>query len=246
MSALRVLAALACVAAVSCGQEPDGDAAHIVPERLTVSALPGGNGVLDVIALTLRQVGDHAAMYAALKNHGDKPACDPAFAVELFDNAQQSLAAGINGMLARSFYRRTDGSGAIASCVAPGDVAMAAITDLTSDVVIADVNTIVYHCPYFALDVEPIAGLEVHALHRLTRDGATVFAGTFLNQFDRTVSRAAVSVFPVNRVGRPLGMVSASDSNDVAPAKSWDFQTDPTDEPGVDGAAYPTAALPNQ
>ena len=240
-----MFAALAGMAAVSCGHAPDGDASRIVPEALTVSALPGGNGVLDVVALTLRRAGDRTEIYAALENHGDTPACDAAFAVELFDSAQQSQAAGINGLLARSFYRRTDGSGAIASCVAPGDVAMAAITDLTSEVAVADVSTIVYHCPYFALDVEPIAGLDVHALQSLTRDGATAYAGTFVNQFDLTVSRAAVSVFPVNRVGRPLGMVSAIDSDDIGPEKSWDFQTDTTDEPGEASAAYPTAALPN-
>ena len=69
--------------------------APVVPEGLAVRALAGGNGVLDVIALTLKAGRDGTELYAALKNHGDIPACDAAFSVELFDKTEQSIAAGI-------------------------------------------------------------------------------------------------------------------------------------------------------
>lgn len=241
----RLAAAAALAAAVGCGDARGGDAARIVPEGLTVSALPGGNGVLDLVALTLRELNGQVELYAALKNVGDRPACDAALGVELFDAQRRSLAAGINGVLAQRFYRRTDGSGAIASCVAPGDVAMATVTDLSSAVERSEVSSVVYRCPYFALDVEPIRGLDVQSIERMKRDDGTAFTGTFVNQFDRTVSRAAVTVFPVDEVGRPLGLVSATSEADLAPGESWQFETAATDQPGVDAAAFPTAALSN-
>jgi hypothetical protein len=148
-------------------------------------------------------------------------------------------------VLAHHFYRRTDGSGAIASCVAPGDLAMAAVTDFSAAVALTDVSSIVYRCPYFALDVEPIDGLDARSIERVRRDDGTAFTGTFVNQFDRTVSHAAVSVFPIDRLGRPLGLVSASSDQDIASGDSWHFETDAVDEPGAGAAAYPTAALPN-
>jgi hypothetical protein len=149
-----------CLVLVSCSSDA-GSTARIVPEHLTVMALPGGSGVLELTGLSLRQGAEHPEVYAALKNVGERPACDAALSIELFDRREQSLAAGISGVLAQSFYRRTSGTDAIVSCVAPGDVGMAAITDLPAGVTADDVGILVYHCPYFALDVAPMQGLSV-------------------------------------------------------------------------------------
>ena len=165
------LLALACSSGTMrerCGRERSDDAL-IVPEGLTVTALAGGNGVLDVIALTLRKGPSSTELYAALRNDGDVPACSAAVSVELFDEAEQSLAAGISGLLTQHFYRLTDGSGTIAACVGPGDVTMAAVMDLPSDIAIEDVEYIVYRCPYFALDVVPIDGLSISHVKSVTR-----------------------------------------------------------------------------
>jgi hypothetical protein len=50
---------------------PDGDDALIVPEGLVVTLEPGGAGVLDLFALTLRDGPDGLELYAALRNDGD-------------------------------------------------------------------------------------------------------------------------------------------------------------------------------
>jgi hypothetical protein len=223
--------------------EDTGDDALIVPEGLSVTALAGGNGVLEVIAFTLRKGPRSAEVYAALKNVGDIPACSAAVSVELFDEAEQSLAAGIGGLLTQRFYRLTDGSGTIAACVAPGDVTMAAVTDLPSDIVIEDVGYVVYRCPYFALDVVPIDGLTISHVESITGRDGTAYTGTLVNGLDVAVNNPAVSVFPVNRVGRPLGMATASGALEIPPGGSWSFETNAVGTPGVEYAAYPAGAL---
>ncbi|WP_437819186.1 hypothetical protein [Sorangium sp. So ce1078] len=226
--------------------EDMGDDALIVPEDLTIMALPGGNGVLNLIALTLRKGPTNTELYAALRNDGDIPACSAAVSVELYDKAQQSLAAGINGLLTQHFYRLTDGSGTIAACVSPGDVTMAAVTDLPLDLVIEDVGYVVYWCSYFALDVVPIDGLTISQVKAVTGGAGTAYTGTLLNGLDVAVSNPSATVFSTNRVGRPLGVALASGTAQIPPGGSWAFETNTVDTPGPDQAAYPAAAIVKQ
>jgi hypothetical protein len=220
-----------------------GDATLIIPDGLSVSALPGGNGVLNLISLTLRTGPTNTELYAALRNDGDVPACHAALSVELFDHAQQSLAAGINGLLSSHFYRTTDGSDAIAACLGPGDVTMAAITDFPADIAPDDVGFAVYRCPYFALDVMPIEGLSVIQVKSADSSAGTTFTGTLVNGFDVAVHDPSVTVFATNRVGRPLGMVIAKEAIELMPGASWTFQTNTVDAPGAFHAAFPAAAI---
>lgn len=220
-----------------------GDATLIVPEGLNVMALPGGNGVLDVVALTLRKGPSSTELYAALRNHGDTPACHAALSVELYDKAEQALATGISGLLTSHFYRVTDGSGTIAACVGPGDVTMAAVTDLPADIAVEDVGYVVYRCPYFALDVVPIAGLSVSEVKSRTGGAGTAYTGTLVNGLDLPVNNPSVTVFPVNRAGRPLGMAIGSGTVEIPPGGSWAFETSTVDTAGADQVAYPAAAL---
>jgi hypothetical protein len=240
VSAAAMLLTVACAAATDVG-----DDALIVPEGLAVSALPGGNGVLEVIALTLRGGPRGPELYAAVRNDGDVPACSAALSVELFDASEQSLAAGIGGLLTQRFYRLTDGSGAIAACVGPGDVTMAALTDLPSDLAIEDVAAVVYRCPYFALDVMPIDGLAISEVKRVTDGGGTAFTGTLVNGLDVAVANPSVTVFPVNRVGRPLGAATGQGTVEVPPSGRWVFETNAVSTAGVDHFAYPAGALAN-
>jgi hypothetical protein len=253
MLALRFLIAAAVVllpmACSSSTQQHDadagGDAVRVLPEGLSVMALPGGNGVLEVIALTLRKGPSNTELYAALKNKGEVPACDAALSVELFNKREESIAAGIGALFTQHFYRLTDGSETIAACAGPGDVTMAAVTDLPSDIEIDDVGTIVYRCPYFALDVVPIDGLTIDQMKSVTRSAGSAYTGTLVNGLDVTVSNASVTVFPVNRVGRPLGAATGSGSDEIPPGGSWAFETNSVDAPAVDFAAYPAGAFAN-
>jgi hypothetical protein len=220
-----------------------GDAARVVPEGLEVTALPGGNGVLELFALTLRQGPSQPELLAALRNAGDSPACSAALSVELFDQAGTSLAAGVGGLLTERFHRRTDGSGEIAACVGPGDVTLTAVMDLPPALAVEDVRAIVYRCPYFALDVVPVEGLAIRRMERVVGSAGTAYAGMLVNGFDVTVSQPSVTVFPVNRVGRPLGMATASGALELPPGGSWAFETSAVDSVGVDYVALTAGAL---
>ncbi|WP_433936461.1 hypothetical protein AB3662_17435 [Sorangium cellulosum] len=255
MLAKRLLIAAAVLLPLACSSEASdgagaggdiGDDALIVPEHLTVTALPGGNGVLNAIALTLRKGPASTELYVALRNDGDIPACHAAVAVDLYDKTQQSMAAGINGLLTQHFYRLTDGSGTIAACVGPGDVTMAAVTDLPSDLVIEDVGYVVYRCTYFALDVVPIDGLTISQVKAVPGGAGTAYTGTLLNGLDVAVSHPSATVFSVSRVGRPLGVAIGSDTVQIPPGGSWAFETNTVDTPGPDHAAYPAGAIVTQ
>lgn len=238
-SSARDASARAREAEVERGQEH----ARVIPEGLNVSALAGGAGGLELTALTLQRRSGGIELLAALKNVGDVPACSAAVSVELFDAHGMSLASGIGGLLTQHFYRRTDGSGAIAACVGPGDVSMAAVADIPSDLVLEDVRSLIYRCPYFALDVEPIAGVTIGDVKMVGRPAGAAFAGRLVNGLEVALKQPSVSVFPINRVGRPLGMAVARATMLLAAGAEWRFETDSVDDPGVDQLAFPAGEL---
>jgi hypothetical protein len=223
------------------------DDALIVPAGLDVKLEDGGAGVLTLFALTLQQEPDGLALYAALRNDGDVPACDAALKVTLYDRSNQPLGNWINGLYTSHFYLYTlpDGSTTVAACASPGDVTMTRIATMAPDLAVGDVGQVVYYYSYFALDAVPVDGLTVGALAGTTGSAGISYSGSILNQLDRTASEAAVTVFPLNRVGRPLGMTSAGDPNPLPAGASWSFQTPAIDVPAVDDAAFPSASFSN-
>lgn len=215
------------------------DDALIVPRGLNVTARAGGCGALDMVALTLRRGSSHGELYAALKNGGGSPACSPSFSVELLDKDEQPLATGLGGLLIQRFYRRADGSNAVAGCVGPGDITMVAITDLPAELALEDVGTVVYGCNFWLLDVAPIDGIGISDVQAVARSGGTAFTGALVNELDTSFDRPSVAIFPVNSVGRPLGVAFGNGAVDVPPGGSWQFETNTVNEAGVDSAAYP-------
>lgn len=236
------LAVLLTCACSSSARESTVRELTVVPDGLRVLALPGGNGVLEVTALTLHNTETGPALLAALKNTGEVPACHAALSVELFDGADQSLAAGITGLLTRQFYRRTDGSETIAACVAPGERTMAAITDLP-DLTIEDVRSIVYRTPYFALDVEPIAGLRIEHVEQITRGNQIAFTGMLENALDVRVDKPSVTIFPITDAGRPVGVTQSMSDSHIPANGEWRFETSPIQPRAADHIAFPAGAL---
>jgi len=243
----------------------DDDDALIVPQGLQVSLEQGGAGVLDLYALTLRDGPDGLELYAALTNDGDVPACDAALKVTLYDTSGQPLGNYINGLDTKSFYLYTlpDASTTIAACAAPGDVTMTEIDTMASNISVADVGQVVYYYSYFALDAVLIDGLTVTQVNVVTgnagtndagtsdagtgdagtSNAGTTYTGTVLNGLDQLVTDPSIRIFPLNRVGRPLGVAGGSDSSQVPAGGTWTFQTNTVDTPGVGYAAFPAASF---
>jgi len=217
-----------------------GGSARFVPEGLEVSARPGLNSVFNVIALTLRPGSNGAELYAAVRNDGDVLACNASFSVELRGQDDQILGAGISGLMSRHFYRLTDGSDTVAGCVAPGEVTKVAIQSLSLDASIADVQRAVYQSNYWAnLGVAAIEGVSVTGVHAVTRSSGVAYTGTLVNGLDLPLSDPTVAVFPVNALGRPLGVAYGGSADVLAPCGTWDFETSPVGEAGVGYDAYP-------
>jgi hypothetical protein len=204
-----------------------------------VTARASGCGVLSMVALTLRRGTDNGELYAAWKNDGTSPACSPSFSVEILDKAEQPLATGLGGLLVNGFYRLKDGSETMAGCVGPGDTAMVAITDLPAELALEDVGRVIYGCNFWMLEVSPIDGIRISDVKVVMRGGGASYTGALVNGLDVALSSPSVAVFPLNSVGRPLGVAFGSGTIDVPPAASWQFETDLVMEAGVDWAAYP-------
>lgn len=208
------------------------------PQRLHVSAQAGSNGVFAVVALTLRQGSTGAELYVAVRNTGDVDACNPSFSVELREADQRVVAAGISGVNISHFYRLRDGSGTVAGCVPPGALGMIAITDLALDCPIEEVREVSYRSSYWFLDAAPIAGVRLSEVEAVARDSGIAYTGALANDLDVVLARPTVAVFPINAVGRPLGVAYGVSAQELPPGATWEFETNVSDA-GSGYEAYP-------
>lgn len=215
------------------------DNALIVPEGLAVSAHLGNNSVFSVSALTLQMTPSGARLYAAVRNDGDTPGCNVAFSVLLYDDHEQTVGAGVGGLMTASFFRRADGS--IAGCVVPGDLTMVAISSLDLDPTpLEAVRSVVYSSQYWSLpDAVPIPGVSLRRVEPVSRDGRVAYTGALLNELEQPITDPTVAVYPFNSVGRPLGVAYGRAMLDLAPGRSWEFETEAVSEVGVGFAAFP-------
>lgn len=245
-----VIALSLAIAACSGANEtaPDADDARLfVPEGLSVKKpTDGSSGAFNLLALTLEQRHAHTAVYLALRNDGQTPACTAAFTVALLDENGDTFATGTRGLPVRQFYRfqldeTTEPT--VAGCVAPGEVTMGAISDL--DLVPSEPGlsgiTLSYWLTYWNLmDLNPLPGaVTLENVKAVPRDDGVAYTGELVNELLDEPRPAAVSVFPVNRVGRPLGVAYSQGSADLPPGARWEFETTTVPEAGADFAAYP-------
>ena len=215
------------------------DERAIVPDHLQVSPRPGINSVFNVTALTLRAAERGIELYASVRNDGEIAACNPSFSVELRDRDEQVLAAGVSGLMIRRFYRLLNDATTIAGCVAPGDVTRVAITNLSLDAPLADVQSVIYQSNYWYLDVVAVPGVGLADVQAVTRSEGLAYTGTLVNGLELPLMHPTVAIFPLNAVGRPLDVAYAGSTLALAPCDTWKFETSAVSELGVGYDAYP-------
>ena len=226
------------------GGGADGDARRFVPEGLTLSE-ENGEGGLTLVALTLVQGASSAELYAAIKNEGDAPACSPGMTIDFLDGSDQVVSSAGTSVQSAQFYRLDNGTGAAIPCIAPGEIGMTAATTLPASVVIADLGALKYQFPAFGVpDIVAIDAFRVSGVRTVSVAGGSAYQGTFINQLAVGVTEAKVSLFPVNRVGRPLAVTSSSATTEVAPGGSWSFESSAVADLGVGHVDFPTASIP--
>lgn len=237
-----LFAALVALVAAGCSESqkspPQGDGELIVPTGLAVAPRTNGNGVLALEAATLQKGPDGGELFAAIKNVGDTPACSPALSIEMFDASDQSLGVGLAGLLVNHFYQLASDASTTAACLGPGDVGMAAVTDLGSELEPEAVARVEYWFNYWNLEVVPIDGISITAVVRAPESAGVAYTGTLHNGFETPLDNPSVAIFPLNRVGRPLGVARSHGSETVAPGGTWDFETNTVTDAGVNQAAY--------
>ncbi len=221
-----------------------GDDLLFVPEDLPIDKLEGGGNGINLTAFTLLRGSPAPELYVAVRNDGETSACDASITIEFFDQAEQSMEAWIGALYGGRLYQRSDDPSTIISCLDPGGVAMAGTTGLSETVIVEELGRAVYRFSYFAgdilpFDLNPVDAVTVSEARALTTAIGSVFTGTLTNGLGIPIDNPGVTVFPLNRVGRPLGMATSSATVELAPGEAWTFDTTPVNDPGVDLAAYP-------
>lgn len=219
-----------------------------LPPGLSVVNLSGEGKAVNVVAFTLVQRPGGPEVYAALRNDGDISACDAAISFEFFDHTEQSVGAWIGGVYAAQLYRRSDETGGLVACIEPGATAMVALLDLPESLALDELAATLYQLTYFDRDILPfelvaVDAFAVSGVETVNQGAETAFSGNFRNELEVPVNDAAVTIFPVNEVGRPLG-VASSQADDAVPSKgSWEFRTTTVAEPGTDYVAFPSGSV---
>jgi len=234
------LVALALVGACS-GMASNRDDRLFVPEGLPNANLDGEDVGLTLLAFTLVRGTGGPALYAAVKNEGDAPACQAGMTTEFYDKAGQHVTSAGAVLQTDRFYRLPDGT--IISCIDPGQISMAASTALP-DVDIDNLGSLQHLFPSFTLQgIVPVAGLAISDVRSVVTEGGSAYIGNLSNGLEVAVSAASAMIFPVNRVGRPLGAAASNGTSDIPSGGSWTFETNSVDAIGVDDLAFPAATI---
>jgi hypothetical protein len=199
---------------------------------------------LALVAFTLVPGANGPSFYAAVQNVWSTPLCEAGMMIDFYDRGGELMGSGASVLQSGRFYQLTDGSGAIIPCIAPGQIAMTGETGLPAAIALDEVGSLQHLFPSFNVDVTPVGDLTVAGVQAIASGEGTAYTGTVVNELPSTLSNPSVAIFPLNRVGRPVGMATASATMDLAPGGTWIFQTDAVDDPGVGQVAYATGTLP--
>ena len=221
-----------------------GEGLRFVPEGLSNTEMDEEGAGLTLVAFTLVQGATGPELYAAVRNDGETPSCDAGVMFYFIDKADQLVTTWGGSLLSDRLYRVNDGSGAIIPCIAPGEIAMTGSTDLPDELVIEELGYLTHRFPAFAVDIVPLDAIAVSDVQTVGRAAGSAYTGTLENRLDVAVSDAKVTVFPVNRVGRPLDMATSSAAADIPPGGTWTFETTTVDDLGVDYVVVPTVSIP--
>ena len=122
------------------------------------SELSGEGSGLTLIALTLIEGANGAELYAAVRNDDPTPACSAGMMTNFIDKNDVVVTTTGANLESGKYFRINDGSGVILPCVAPGQIAMTALTELPESVVIAELGRWSTRSRPSALTLFPLTG----------------------------------------------------------------------------------------
>jgi hypothetical protein len=223
----------------------DGDDLLFVPDLPNTNLDGDRAGGLKLVAFTLVRDPKGLSLYAAVTNAGDTPVCEAGMTTYFIDKTDQVITSAGSVLQSKQFYR-LDGD-VIVRCIAPGQIAMSAATELPNEVVIEKLGYLQHRFPAFMLDgILPIEAFDVSEVQTIARGDGKLYTGKIINRFDKTVADPSVAIFPMNRVGRPLGVATSKKTADLPPGSSWSFESTEVADFGVGYVAYATARFPSK
>lgn len=223
---------------------PAGDDRLFVPEGLPNINQDGQDMGLVLVALTLVPGASGPSFYAAVQNVFSTPLCEAGMMLQFYDQSGQLVGSAASVLASDHSYQLTDGSGAVIPCVAPQQIVMTGATDLPATIVVDQLGSLVHLFPSFNVDVVPTGELAAGGVQAVAGAGGTTYRGAVANQIGMNANNPSVAVFPVNRVGRPLGMATASTTAALAAGSTWTFETGAVDDPGVGQVAFASGSVP--
>jgi hypothetical protein len=126
-------------------------------------------------------------------------------------------------------------------------MAMAGTTELPESIDVDGLGYVVHRFSYFSSNVLPelipVDGLTVSGVEAYSTASGSAFRGTLENGLELTLENPNVTIFPTNRVGRPLGMATGSAMIQLGPGETWSFETTQLNDTGVDHLVYPRASV---
>jgi hypothetical protein len=220
-----------------------GDERAFVPESLANTPLEGQvvDG-LTLIAFTLRQGASGLALYGAVRNDRQTPACEAGMTTYFVDQAGQVVTTATTVLESAHFYRLD--TGVVIRCVAPGEIAMTGAAALPKEITLGELGSLQHAFPAFTVDsIVPVEALTVSDVQAVTTGVGTLYTGTLRNRLDVGAASPRVTIFPVNRVGRPLAMATTGAASELPAGSNRSFETGNVDAAGVGFAAYPSATF---
>lgn len=212
------------------------------PAWLPNVPLDSVTGVLTLFASTLEDGPNGLELYAAICNDGEFPLCSAAIQIEFYDHSDQLIGTTSGAVQSGRLYRFSQSPTPI-SCVAPGQTAMAAMTTLPMGLLLDDLKLLGHRFPAFQIDdAVLLPGVTVTDVQSFESAEGAAFRGTVTNTSDTPIADPAVSVFPVNDVGRPLGIAMSTATLEIPPGGTWSFETNVVAERGVSQLAFASGA----
>lgn len=200
-------------------------------------------GVLTLFASTLRDGPNGLELYAGICNDGEFPLCSAGIQVEFYDHSDQLIGTTSGGVQSGRLFSFSQSPTPI-TCVAPGQTAMAAMTTLPMGLLLDDLKFLGHRFPAFQIeDAVLVPGVTVTDVQAFEAADGAVFRGTVTNASDIPITNPAVSVFPVNDVGRPLGVAVSTATLEIPPGGTWSFETSVVAERGVSHLAFASGSL---
>jgi hypothetical protein len=223
----------------------DGDDLLFVPDLPNTNLDGDRAGGLKLVAFTLVRDAKGQSLYAAVTNAGKTPVCEAGMTTYFIDKTDQVVTSAGSVLQSKQFYRLDDG--VIVRCIAPGQMAMSAATELPSEIVIEKLGYLQHRFPAFMIEgIVPIEGFDVSEVQTIARGDGKLYTGKMINRFDKTVADPSVAIFPMNRVGRPLGLATSKTTTELPPGSSWSFESTDVADFGVGYVAYATARFPSK